>query len=246
MKYATKAELKAEVSNSHLGWLWWILDPLLFMFVYAFVSSIVFRAKEDYFLAYVFIGVTSWEFFNKTVKQSVKLIISNSQIVTKVYIPKFVFVISKMGTNIFKMLISFLLVIGMMIIYRVPLSITMLYFVPLILILLVITFGISMLMMHFGVFVEDLSNVVNVLLRLVFYMSGVFYSITKRVPAPYHNILLKINPMALIMEDLRRCVLYAEHPHYVSLLVWFAIGLLLSIVGIKVVYKYENSYVKVI
>lgn len=168
MIYSAKAELKAEVANSHLGWLWWILDPLLFMLVYAFVSSIVFKAKEDYFMAFIFVGVTTWDFFNKTLKQSVKLVTSNSQIVTKVYIPKFVFVISKMGTNAIKMAISFALVIGMMIFYRVPLSAKMFYFFPIMLVLFVVTFGMSMILMHLGVFVEDLANVVNVGLRLVF------------------------------------------------------------------------------
>ena len=149
---------------------------MLFMLVYAFVSSIVFKAKEDYFMAFIFVGVTTWDFFNKTLKQSVKLVTSNSQIVTKVYIPKFVFVISKMGTNAIKMAISFALVIGMMIFYRVPLSAKMFYFFPIMLVLFVVTFGMSMILMHLGVFVEDLANVVNVGLRLVFYLSGVFYS----------------------------------------------------------------------
>ena len=244
--YAAKAELKSEVSNSYLGWLGWILNPLLFMLVYAFVASIVFKASEEYFLAFIFLGVTTWDFVNKTFKQSVKLVTSNAQIVTKVYIPKFVFVLSKMGTNMFKMMISFVLVLGMMALYRVKLSVTMLYFFPLLIILLIVTFGISMLLMHFGVFVEDLSNVINVLLRLLFYMSGVFYSITKRVPGTLKTILLNVNPVALIMEDLRRCVLYGEQPHFISLAIWLVIGIVLSIVGVRTVYKYENSYVKVI
>ena len=246
MIYSAKAELKSEVANSHLGWLWWILDPLLFMLVYAFVSSIVFNASEDYFMAFIFVGVTSWDFFNKTLKQSVKLVTSNSQIVTKVYIPKFTFVISKMGTNAIKMAISFCLVIGMMLLYRVPVTLKMLYFFPIMIVLFFVTFGISMILMHWGVFVEDLANVVNVLLRLVFYMSGVFYSITNRIPEPYQSILLKINPIALIMEDLRRTVLYGQRPHLFSLGMWFVIGVTLSVIGIKTVYKYENSYVKVI
>ena len=246
MIYSAKAELKAEVANSHLGWLWWILDPLLFMLVYAFVSSIVFKAKEDYFMSFIFVGVTTWDFFNKTLKQSVKLVTSNSQIVTKVYIPKFVFVISKMGTNAIKMAISFALVIGMMIFYRVPLSAKMFYFFPIMLVLFVVTFGMSMILMHLGVFVEDLANVVNVGLRLVFYLSGVFYSISNRIPEPYQSILLKVNPIALLMEDLRRTVLYGKLPHYYSLGLWFVLGIVLSVIGIKTVYKYENSYVKVI
>ena len=234
MVYSAKAELKAEVANSHLGWLWWILDPLLFMLVYAFVSSIVFKAKEDYFMAFIFVGVTTWEFFNKTLKQSVKLVTSNSQIVTKVYIPKFVFVISKMGTNAIKMGISFALVIGMMTLYRVPLSAKMFCFFPIMIVLFVVTFGMSMILMHLGVFVE------------VFYLSGVFYSISNRIPEPYQSILLKVNPVALIMEDLRRSVLYGKLPHYFSLGLWFILGIALSVIGIKTVYKYENSYVKVI
>ena len=45
--YAAKSELKSEVANSHLSWLWWILDPLLFMIVYSFVALIVFDRGEQ-------------------------------------------------------------------------------------------------------------------------------------------------------------------------------------------------------
>ena len=38
MLYATKASLKSEVAGSRLNWLWWILDPFLFMLVYTFVA----------------------------------------------------------------------------------------------------------------------------------------------------------------------------------------------------------------
>ena len=73
ISYSTKSELKSEVANSHLSWLWWILDPLLFMLVYSFISIIVFGKSEQYFPIYVFIGLNCWQFFEKTVKQSVKL-----------------------------------------------------------------------------------------------------------------------------------------------------------------------------
>lgn len=245
-EYSAKAELKSEIANSHLSWLWWILDPMLFMLVYAFVSSIVFKATEKYFLAFVFVGVTCWDFFNKTVKQSVKLVTSNSAIVSKVYIPKYILIFVKMGNNAFKMAISFVLVFGMMILYRVPLSWNVLYMIPILVVLFVLTFGIGTILMHFGVYIEDLANVVNVLLRLVFYISGVFYSIMTRVNEPYQSILLKLNPIALIMQDMRLCLLYGQTPHRKLLLVWGLIGVILSVVGIRTVYKYENSYVKVI
>ena len=57
--YAATAELKSEVAGSYLGWLWWFLEPLCFMFVYAFLVLAVFRTSEQYILAFVFVGNTT-------------------------------------------------------------------------------------------------------------------------------------------------------------------------------------------
>jgi teichoic acid transport system permease protein len=244
--YAGKSELKAEVANSHLSWLWWILDPMLFMLVYSFISLIVFGKGEPYFPVFVFIGLSCWTFFEKNVKTSVKLISSNSSIVTKVYLPKYILVLQKMYVNGFKMLISYALVAVMMIGYRVPIGPKILFIIPIFMTLIVITFAASTILTHFGVYVEDLANVTNILLKLIFYMSGVFYNIVKRVPSPYNHILLDGNPMALIMTDLRNVMIYQTMPHLDILLAWFVIGVILSVLGVKTIYKYENSYVKVI
>lgn len=48
-KYSAKSSLKSEIANSHLSWLWWILDPLLFMLVYSFVAIIVFGKENSIF-----------------------------------------------------------------------------------------------------------------------------------------------------------------------------------------------------
>ena len=87
--YAARSELKSEVASSYLNWLWWILDPLLFMMVYTFIAQIVFSNKKiDFFPIYVFIGLSVWNFFNKVVISSVRVVKSNSAVVSKVYVPK--------------------------------------------------------------------------------------------------------------------------------------------------------------
>lgn len=243
--YSAKSELESEIANSHLSWLWWILDPLLFMLVYTFISVIVFRTSEPYFPVFVFIGLSSWKFFEKTVKQSVKLVSANSAIVSKVYLPKHILIFVKMYANGFKMAVSYVLVAIMMAIYRVPLSLNIVYIIPIFVTLIMFTFGVSTIMLHFGVFVEDLSNVINVLLKLVFYMSGIFYSISNRVKEPYGSILLNFNPVALFLNDLRLSMIYCEAPHRKLLLMWFLVSCAMSAIGIRIIYKYENSYVKV-
>ena len=243
--YAAKAELKSEVAGSHLGWLWWFLEPLCFMLVYAFMVVTVFNASEKYMLAFVFIGNTIWTFFNKCLTTSVKLISSNKNIVTKVYIPKFILVLVKMLVNFFKLLISLLIVAVFMMFYRVPLSLTMIQMIPILFVLFLLTFGMCVIFSHFGVFVEDLANVVNIFLKLVFYFSGIFYSVSTRIPAPYGKILAKINPVAFAIEQARGALLYAKGLDWLTLGIWFVISITLCVVGIKVVYKNENNYVKV-
>lgn len=245
-KQSSKAELKAEVASSYLNWLWWILDPLLFMMVYTFISEVVFGRKEKFFPAFVLIGLTIWNFFNRIVQGSVKLVKKNNSIVSKVYLPKFILVIQKILVNGFKMFVSFLLIICLMIYLRVPVTYNILFIVPILLVLLLVSFGIGNLMLHFGVFMEDLQNVMKVVMKLVFYMSGVFYSLSDRVPAPYNEIMMVFNPSAFLMSSARKCMIYGQTPDVKLLLIWGIAGMLLSAAALKVVYKYENSYVKVI
>ncbi len=245
--YAASSDLKSEVAGSFLSWLWWILDPLLFMLVYSFVAIVVFGSGEPYFPVFVFIGLNTWNFFSRTVKASVKLVSGKKSIVTKIYVPKHVFILEKMGVFGFKMLVSFALTVVLMVIYQVPVSFRVLWIIPLWTLLAILTFAISTIVAHFGVFVEDLLNIITVVLQLGFYLSGIFYSIEKRVHNPLlQTLLVKCNPLSLIITDTRNILLYNSDPHYFALLAWFIVGIALSVLGIHIIYKYENSYVKVI
>ena len=112
-KYAAKSGLKSEVASSHLSWLWWILDPILFMLVYWFIFMVIFGQKKEYFHIFVFVGLSMWNLFNKTVSGSVRIVAANRAVVTKVYIPKYFLIIVLLCENLFKMMISFGIVIIM-------------------------------------------------------------------------------------------------------------------------------------
>ena len=244
--YATWAELKTEVINSYLGFLWMILEPLAFMLIYTFIATIVFKSSVDYFPVFVFIGLSIWNFFNKMVTTSVKLVASNRDTVTKVYLPKFVLLLIKMGVNTFKMAVSFLLVVIFMIIYKVPITWNVLWFFFFFFTTMVFTFVVCFLVMHFGVFAEYLTNLVNIGLRMVFYLTGIFYDISTRIHnAVYRTILLDLNPLANFIYNMRNVLIYKSAPVGMWTLIWFLAGILLSMLGIHTIYKYENTYVKV-
>lgn len=247
--YAAKSGMKAEVAGSFLSWMWWILDPLLYMLVYSFVAVYVFGSREPYFPVFVFIGLNTWTFFSKTVKAGVKLVQEKKSIVTKVYIPKFIFILEKETIFGIKMFVSCALTVLFMIFYQVPITWKALWVIPLWLLLFMITFACTTIITHFGVFVEDLMNVLTVALQLGFYISGIFYSIETRI-LPKNELIGKLlihcNPIALIMTDMRKVLLYDGEPHYISLAIWAVISIIISAIGVRTIYKHENTYVKVI
>lgn len=242
---AARAELKAEVADSYLNWVWWILDPFCFMLIYTFIFGYVFNSSEQYFPVYIFIGLSMWNFFNKTVQASVKMVKKNKAIVTKVYFPKHILLLTRIWVNGFKMMVSFGIVVAMMLFFRIPISWNVLFFLPILLVLMLFTFGCSCFLMHCGVYVNDLSNIVAIVTRMLFYITGIFYNLEKRIPE-FGMLLNRYNPVAFLLSSMRRCLIYQQAPEGLWLLIWTAISLLLTILGIRKIYKEENSYVKAI
>ena len=243
---SARSQLKSEVASSYLNWIWWVLDPFCFMLIYTFIFGYVFSAKEPYFPVFIFIGLSMWDFFNRTIAGSVKMVKNNKPIVSKVYLPKYILILTRMWVNAFKMMISFGIVLAMMLAFRVPFSIQTIYFPCIILALMSVTFGFSTFLLHYGVFVEDLSNVIAIAMRMLFYLTGIFYNVETRMPKPYGKLLVRYNPMAFLITTMRRVLLYGEVPHRKLILFWFLFGIAVSALGIRKIYKNENSYVKVI
>ncbi len=244
--YSAKAELKAEVANSYLSWIWWILEPICMMLIYVFIVQIVFKTNEPNFPVFVYIGLSAWGFFSRMLECSTSLMKSNKSIITKVYIPKYVILLSKSFTYSFKTMISFGIVMLLMIGFKVGGSLYLLLFIPIFLILYIITFGICSIIMNYGVYIEDLANVVTISVRLLNYLSGIFYNIETRIPLPYNKIMLNCNPIALIIHSFRDIILNKTMPSMSALLVWLMLGIILCIIGVKIIHKYENSYAKVL
>ncbi|MCC8129895.1 MAG: ABC transporter permease [Clostridiales bacterium] len=244
--YSAKCSLKNEVAGSFLNWAWLILNPVMFMLVYAFVQIIVFGGTTQYLAAFVFIGMANWNFFNACVSGSVRTIKRYEGIISKVYVPKYVFTFSNMLVNGFKLLVSIGLIFISMLAYQVPPSWTMLWFIPLLLLLFLLTFGISCILMHAGVFVDDMASIVPIVLRLMFFISGIFYDLEGRLEGALGILVERFNPMAFIIAQSRHVLLYGDNLDLPWFFTWLAISLVLSFIGVSLIYKYERRYVKTV
>lgn len=246
--YAAKSALRAEVAGSYLNWLWWIFNPICMMFIYTFIFGIVFKASEEYFPVFVFIGLTLWDYFSRTITSSVSLVKAKKSIITKIYLPKFVLLFSEIFVNLFKMLISFGVIVVMLFVLRVPVSLNVIWIIPIIIVETILIFGLSCFIMHFGVFVEDLKNIVKIIMRFIFYGTGIFWNVETRM-AEYpivEKVLTHWNPLGYILVNGRKALIAQTRPELLWLLFWFAAGIALSFFGVMLIYRSENSYTKVI
>lgn len=244
--YEAKSQLKAEVANSYLNWVWWILEPLLLMLVYAFIFGFLFKHKEDNYNVFIFIALALWDNFNRCIKASVTIVKRNKSIISKIYLPKYTLILSNMIVNTFKMFVCLLIVFGMLIVNRISIDWHIVWMIPIIVNALLFTFGCCCILSHIGVFVEDMSNVINIVLRFMFYLTGIFYNIETSIPSPYSDILLSCNPIAFFIASMRNSILYKASPNWILMAIWFVIGLLISAFGVWNIYRYENTYAKLI
>ncbi|MCB2141300.1 ABC transporter permease [bacterium] len=244
--FAARSDLRREVAGSYLSWIWWILDPILFMLVYTFVVQFVFGGSREDFPVFVFIGLNCWNFFNAAINTSVSVIRSFRAIISRVYVPKYIFILVKMLRNLIKMGISFALVLIMMGIFKIQFSFNILYVFPITIVLFVVTFALSLIVAHIGAFITDFSNIVNVILRVLFYLSGVLYSVGDRIPEPYRSIMFLVNPPSVLIEQYRNVLMYQTPPNFFYLTYWLVVSLIITYIGLSIMYKYENTYVKVV
>lgn len=246
MVFAARADLKSEVANSYLNRLWWLLEPFLSMMVYVLVFGRMMGNDVENYVTFVFSALLMWNYFSKILNFSVRLVRSNRDILGKIYIPKFVLLISNMILNLIKLAFSLIILIPMLLIFRVHIGSNVFMIIPAYLIMILLSFGVGMILLHFGVYVDDLGYAVGILLNMMMFLSGIFYNVNTSLSYPLNVLMKCINPMAMCIDTMRNGLLYNVCSNMPLVCVWLFASLLICWLGVHTVYKYENSYVKMV
>ena len=246
MIYSAKADLNAEVANSYLNRLWWLLEPLFNMLVYVVIFGRMMGRSVQNYATFVFSALLMWNYFSKTINFSVKLVRGNRDIVTKVYVPKFVLLMSNMFLNFFKLIFSLGVLVVMFAVFRVHIGFCIVWVIPAYALMFLLSFGMGMILLHFGVFVDDLAYAVNILLHMLMFLSGIFYNVMTGLSYPLNVLMLTLNPVSLFVDVMRNALLFNRAADLPRLGLWILVSVLLCYIGVHIVYKNENSYVKIV
>lgn len=245
MFYLVISGLKSQHKNSFLGYFWWLLDPLLGTLIYYFVVVMVFeRGGGPDFGVYLVVGMIAWRSISSTLTAATRSIVSKSNIITQVYLPKANLPLGAAVTQ----LVNFgfgLVVIGIFfIVLRVVPGATVLWLPFIIVMQFLFMVAIALPVAYLSVFVRDMENIVTHLSRLWFFGSPVIWRV-EMIPESV-RWLIDINPMAYFLNSYRQALIYKDSPDVAALLIIGCASLLISGAMIYCYSRFEHKMIKVL
>lgn len=240
IKYQVYAKLKAESSRGCIGFFWWILEPIIYMGVFYVVFGIVLQRGGEGFVPFLLTGLTAWKWFHSSVYQGAMSIQTGAGLMRQVYLPKQIFPVVVVFTNLIKFLIVLLILILFLLLYGYPLSLSWLALPVLVLVQGMLIISIASIAAAIIPFLPDLQKILENLLVLGMFLSGVFYDI--RQASPKVVAICKFNPMATLMSNYRIILLEGHWPIWEEVMVIFVA----SLVGIWLSYRLLSRWDKII
>jgi lipopolysaccharide transport system permease protein len=239
----TVAELKNRYQNTALGFLWSVLSPFLYAFVLYFVFRFIFNQEQN-FAAYLLVGLMSWRFFLSGTTMSVYSIVGKPSLVTKVYIPRKILVLSCVLTALISSLLEFVVLIPIIFLLAGELHLTLLLFPVIHVIYFWMVYGIGMFLGALYVYLRDMNQIWEVVSNIMFFLSPIIYpmaAITDRT-MPFYLL----NPITAAIVIYRDLMIYGKMPDLYNLgvLIFFSIGAFL--VGSFVFDRLQRRFAEVI
>jgi ABC-2 type transport system permease protein len=234
-------DIKIKYRRSFLGILWSLLNPLLMMIVITIVFSNLFKFKIQNFAVYLLTGQIIFTFFSEATSTAMSSILSNGSLIKKIYIPKYIFPVSRGLSSFVNLLFSLIAIVIMLIVTKQKISWTIILFpIPLIY-LLIFAIGIGLILSAFAVFFRDLLHLYGVMLIVWNYMTPIIYP-EDIVPLKYKFIFI-VNPLYYIIKYFREVVLYAQIPSLKLNIICLGISLFTLLIGMIVFYRKQDEFI---
>lgn len=192
---------KAKYKRSVLGILWSFLNPLLTMLIQYVVFSTLFKSNLPYFPVYLLSGTICFSFFSEATCTGLSSISGNASLITKVYIPKYIFPISAVLSSSINFLLTLIPLLGTLLISGLPITRAFLILPILFFCLLMLSLGVTMLLSTAMVFFRDTQFLWNVIITLLNFATPLFYP-ESIIPERF-SLVLKLNPIYHVIRSFR-------------------------------------------
>lgn len=234
-------DIKLKYRRSVLGMLWSLLQPLLMMIVLTIVFSNLFKRDIPNFPVYLLTGKLIFDFFSQATKASMRSITGNSSLIKKVYVPKYIFTLSKVLSTFITFIFSLIVLLFVVIITKVRVTSAIGFSVFLLIYLLIFVIGLSLILASISVYFRDITHLYDVCIVAWMYLTPLFYPI-EIIPEKY-KLLININPLYHFISYFRECILYGTVPSLSKNIICVGISVITLIIGMIIFKKKQDNFI---
>ncbi len=241
--FFTWRDIKIKYKQTVLGFLWAILQPLVMMVIFTFFFGRALHVPSQNlpYPVFVFSGLLLWNTFSTGLTNSANSMVSNSQIIKKIYFPRLIIPVSSILVALFDFLMAFVLFVSLLIYYKQPVSWTACWIWPAALgICLMATLGPGSLLAALNVKYRDFRYVIPFVVQVLFFLTPVIYP-ASMLPNPLLQYMLALSPMYAAVELFRYPISGAE-VNNTLMLISLTTGFLLLFIGILYFKRTEDFF----
>lgn len=236
-------DFKVKYKRSVLGILWSLLYPVLTMTVMALVFMNMFKMRmpEVNYLVYLMSGLVIFNYFSEASNLSMSSVVANFSLINKVYIPKYIFPLSKclfVGINFLLTLIPLYAII---LLTGTGLNIYHLLLPYAFICLFLFTVGMGFILSTIAVFLRDMFYIYGVMITLWMYLTPLMYDFS--IIPENLQIFFKFNPLYWIIKYVRDIILYNKIPDVETWIFCAAFGLVILLIGMFVFKKNQDKFI---
>ncbi len=239
MLYKTRADLKVEAARGYMGMLWWVLEPVLYMGAFYIIFAVALQRGGEHFVPWLLIGLVAWKWFDTTVRMSLNAITAGKGLMSQVYLPKVFFPVVVILKNTVKFLVTLGLLLLFLLFYGVG-SWSWVAIPLLLLVQLLLVCGVTFSVAALTPLYPDLKLLMNNVLMLMFFLSGVFFD-TSNLQG-WLGMLLDLNPMVHVIHAWRDVLLLGQWPDMFHLIVVLLFAAAMCWLGLFLLHRYDRLY----
>jgi homopolymeric O-antigen transport system permease protein len=247
-----KRDFHATYRGTYLGPVWSVLSPLIMLALFTFVFGGIFHGRFTHnasetpaqFALAMFIGLSLFNCFSQSVNSGPGLVLANTPYVKTLNFPLQVLSVAAVLQMVINMAIALALCLAIFYWMNGFLYWSAVGLIPFCLCVALFSVGCSWLLAALGVFIRDLPSIVGPITTVLMFLSSVFFSI-ESVP-PRVRWFVELNPLALIIDQSRGCVMYGKWPDFRVLAVIFALSLLIAMLGYAAFMRMKPAFSDVV
>lgn len=234
-------DLKVKYRRSFLGYLWSLLNPLLMMLVMTAIFNNVFRFEIANYPLYLICGQTLFSFLSESTNMAMNSVLGNATLIKKIYIPKFIFPVSRVFSSFVTFGFNLGAILLVMIFTRIPLSSTLLLVVFPVFFLFLFCCGIGLILAALSVYFRDITHLYGIITMAWMYATPIFYpleSVSESVQA-----IIKLNPMYHYINVFRNLVIYSNIPGPNAWFGCIASSFIAIVIGLLVFHRLQKNFI---